>query len=70
MKEKVSLKLGGGLKSMLYSCPNHELSREIIIIHDEPDAYDKTSDEIPISIGFSSMIQYHHIAYTMSMHFP
>ena len=22
---------GGGLKSMLYSCPNHELSREIII---------------------------------------
>ena len=32
VKEKVSLKLGGGgLKSMLYSCPNHEFSREIII---------------------------------------
>ena len=30
VKEKVSLKLGGGL-SLLYSCPNHELSREIII---------------------------------------
>ena len=30
-KEKASLKLGGKLKSMLYSCPNHELSREIII---------------------------------------
>ena len=28
-KEKASLKLGGGLS--LYSCPNHELSREMII---------------------------------------
>ena len=31
MKEKASLKLWGSLKSMLYSCPNHELSREIIL---------------------------------------
>ena len=30
-KEKASLKLGGKLKSMLYSCPNHELSREMTI---------------------------------------
>ena len=29
--EIIALAWGGGLKSMLYSCPNHELSREIII---------------------------------------
>ena len=29
--ESITLAWGGGLKSMLYSCPNHELSREMII---------------------------------------
>ena len=31
MKEKVSLKLGGGLSQCYIHAPNHELSREIII---------------------------------------
>ena len=31
MKEKSIAQVWGRLKSMLYSCPNHELSREIII---------------------------------------
>ena len=31
---------------------------------------DKTFYEIPISTDCSPMIQYHHIAYTMSMPYP
>ena len=30
-KEKASLNLGGGLSQCCISCPNHELSREMII---------------------------------------
>ena len=58
----------GRLKSMLYSSPNHELSREMVSLNDRTML--DTSCEIPTSVVYNPKSPYHHIAYTMSMHLP